>query len=381
MENKEQIRGALEWLDVVDEKGIPTGEIVERKTAHREGIRHRTAHVWLFRQKDNKIQILLQKRSPGKDSFPGCYDISSAGHIPAGVDFVPSALRELQEELGVEASAEELILCGQRAFYYEQEFYGQLFKDRQVSNVYALWLDQEESDFILQQEEVEAVKWFDFEECCAFVKDDKIPHCIYVEELEMLAVYLQQNREKLNHCLDTENGEAVKDAVEEPCGEITHACMEDLERILYIYDVAKQYMRRSGNLNQWNGTYPDSDTLVQDIQKEQLYVYKQAGMVHAVFVLQLNEEPNYAHIEDGNWLNEEPYCTIHRIASDGIVKGIFEKCLEFCKCGHDNIRVDTHHDNHTMQHVVEKYGFRRCGIIYLASGDPRIAYHYVKNAQ
>ena len=79
-------RGAeMELLDIVDEKGNPTGETVPREVAHREGIRHRTAHVWIFRRRGGVVQITLQKRSDNKDSDPGCYDISSAGHIPAGV--------------------------------------------------------------------------------------------------------------------------------------------------------------------------------------------------------------------------------------------------------------------------------------------------------
>ena len=79
----------MEWLDVVDEKGNPTGERVERKEAHRRGIRHRTSHVWILREQEGEVQVLLQKRSQGKDSHPGCYDISSAGHIPAGKNGFP----------------------------------------------------------------------------------------------------------------------------------------------------------------------------------------------------------------------------------------------------------------------------------------------------
>ena len=89
----------MELLDVVDENGVPTGTVVSREKAHAEGIRHRTAHVWLVRRRNGNVEILLQKRCKSKDSWPGCYDISSAGHIPAGVDFIPSALRELREEL------------------------------------------------------------------------------------------------------------------------------------------------------------------------------------------------------------------------------------------------------------------------------------------
>ena len=79
---------------------LDIGKTIEREIAHQQGILHRTAHVWLLRKKQQKIQILLQKRSHFKDSFPDCYDISSAGHIPTGVDFIPSAIRELKEELG-----------------------------------------------------------------------------------------------------------------------------------------------------------------------------------------------------------------------------------------------------------------------------------------
>ena len=81
----------------------------------------------------------MQKRSQIKDSHPGCYDISSAGHIPAGVDFIPSALRELEEELGVQAKAEDLLYCGQRKIHYENYFHGKYFIDNQISNVYVLW--------------------------------------------------------------------------------------------------------------------------------------------------------------------------------------------------------------------------------------------------
>ncbi|MDO5540387.1 MAG: NUDIX domain-containing protein [Eubacteriales bacterium] len=176
----------MEILDVVDELGVPTGERVERDMAHEKGIRHRTSHVWIVRYKEKRLQVLLQKRSAEKDSYPGCFDISSAGHIPAGVDFVSSALRELEEELGVKVGVQQLICCGQRKFTFEKEFHGKHFHDNQVSNVYILWLDREERDFCLQKEEISDVRWFDFEECEQNVRENRIPHCIYMEELLMV---------------------------------------------------------------------------------------------------------------------------------------------------------------------------------------------------
>ena len=156
--------------------------------------------------------------------------------------------------------------------------------------------------------------------------------------------------------------------------EIVTAKEADLPRILEIYDIAKAYMGANGNPNQWNGAYPDLETLRTDIEKQRLYVYKKDGRIHGVFMLLLEEEPTYAYIEDGSWREETPYGTIHRLAGDGEVKGLFAKCVAFCEKKVPYLRADTHFDNHTMQHLLEKNGFERRGIIYLKNGDPRIAY-------
>ena len=156
--------------------------------------------------------------------------------------------------------------------------------------------------------------------------------------------------------------------------EIVTAKEADLPRILEIYDIAKAYMRANGNPNQWNGAYPDLETLRTDIEKQRLYVYKKDGRIHGVFMLLLEEEPTYAYIEGGSWREETPYGTIHRLSGDGEVKGLFAKCVAFCEKKVPYLRADTHFDNHTMQHLLEKNSFERRGIIYLKNGDPRIAY-------
>lgn len=179
-------RENMEWLDVVDDQGNPTGETVERTKAHQKGIRHRTAHVWLMREHQGKVEILLQKRSAGKDSHPGCYDISGAGHIPAGVDWLSSARRELLEELGLKAEEKEFVYCGQRKIYWKDNFYGKLFVDNQISNVYCLWRDVEPEQLKLQPEEVEEVCWMSLDDCREAVCKGSIPNCISMEELEML---------------------------------------------------------------------------------------------------------------------------------------------------------------------------------------------------
>lgn len=180
----------MEFIDIVDENGIPTGQTIDRTVAHRTGTRHRTTHIWIVRRREGRVQILLQKRAKYKDSFPGCYDISSAGHIPAGVDYIPSGLRELKEELGFTVSQDELIDCGIRRTYAENEFHGVPYVDNQVAKVYLLWKDKEVGELTLQEEEIESVMWMDFEKCKEAIQNHTIPNCIDMDELEMLEEHM-----------------------------------------------------------------------------------------------------------------------------------------------------------------------------------------------
>lgn len=158
---------------------------------------------------------------------------------------------------------------------------------------------------------------------------------------------------------------------------IRPAAANDLGRIIEIYAIARDYMRSTGNMSQWAGGYPAQGLLEEDIAKKQLFVVEDALGVHGVFAFILGEDPTYGYIE-GRWPNKKPYGTIHRIASDGTVKGLVTLARDFALSFIDEIRVDTHHDNHTMQHVVKKNGFLPCGVIYLENGDPRLAYQYSK---
>ena len=153
----------------------------------------------------------------------------------------------------------------------------------------------------------------------------------------------------------------------------------DLPVILHIYEAARRYMRGNGNPTQWGDSNPLRSTLEEDIRLCQLYVDVQGGAIHSVFAFVLGEEPTYARI-DGAWPNDAPYATIHRIASDGTVKGAFARCMEFCKARSDELRIDTHENNRTMRHLIAKHGFVERGIIHIADGTPRIAYQYSKTA-
>ena len=149
---------------------------------------------------------------------------------------------------------------------------------------------------------------------------------------------------------------------------------EDMPALMKIYAAARRYMASTGTPNQWPEGHPSADILAADIAAGNLYVEEQDGIPHAAFAFIVGEDPTYGYIEDGAWLSDSPYGTIHRLASDGTAPGFFGRCVAFCRQRMSHLRVDTHHDNRVMQHLAEKEGFTRCGVIYLANGSPRIAY-------
>ena len=154
---------------------------------------------------------------------------------------------------------------------------------------------------------------------------------------------------------------------------VRKAELADLPRILEIYEYARGFMAATGNPNQWGKINPPRETLEKDIAERKLHVVEDGEGICGVFFFSLGEDPTYACIYDGAWESDVPYGTIHRVASCGR-GGVFESCLDYCLGIIRHLRIDTHDDNKVMQHVVEKHGFRRRGIICIADGSPRIAY-------
>ena len=124
-----------------------------------------------------------------------------------------------------------------------------------------------------------------------------------------------------------------------------------------------------------------------DIAAGNLYVIEEAdkeqqtegtdnknSRVHGVFFFKMGEDATYNVIEDGSWLSGDTYGTIHRVAGDGQVHGVLTMAVQFCEQKIKHLRIDTHNDNKIMQHVIEKNGFKRCGIIHVKDGSERIAY-------
>lgn len=150
---------------------------------------------------------------------------------------------------------------------------------------------------------------------------------------------------------------------------------EDLPVIMTVYEKAKTFMREHGNHAQWTGGYPSEAVILNDMAQDNHYVgLTEDGDIAVVFAFIVGADPTYSHIEGGEWLNDEPYGTIHRIASAGMYGGVTERVVDYCFTLVDNIRIDTHSDNTPMQDALNRMGFSRCGIIYISDGTPRVAF-------
>ena len=160
---------------------------------------------------------------------------------------------------------------------------------------------------------------------------------------------------------------------------IRQAGMEQLDEIMGIYGIAQKFMAENGNPGQWGTNYPSRERIQTDIEKGQCYVAEDEDGIQGVFVFFIGTEPNYEIIEQGDWIRKDrPYGVLHRIASAGRKKGVASFCIQWCLEKSPNMRGDTHEKNHVMQHVLEKNGLIRCGIIHVEDGTARIAYQTEK---
>lgn len=159
---------------------------------------------------------------------------------------------------------------------------------------------------------------------------------------------------------------------------IRKATLSDVPRIMQIYDGARRFMRRSGNMTQWTGGYPSASIVETDILKGYLHAgCDEDGTVRFVFSMIGGDDSTYAFIE-GEWPDNLPYATLHRVASDGTLRGVLDLCVDYALEHYDRLRIDTHADNRPMLDAIARCGFSRCGVIYLADGSPREAFALIK---
>lgn len=155
---------------------------------------------------------------------------------------------------------------------------------------------------------------------------------------------------------------------------------EDLSAVMEIVEQARAYMKEKG-IPQWQDGYPNRSSFETDIHNGSGYVLCEDDTVIAVAAVIDRRDPDYTYIENGNWLNDEDYIVIHRIAVKQDHKGkrmagkILDEAVRLArKKGIRNLRADTHELNLSMRRFLEREGFIPCGRVYIRGTEPRIAY-------
>ena len=178
----------MEMLDILNEDGSPTGKQVSKKEAHEKGLWHRAAHVWLV---NNNNEILVQKRAQHIESHPGEYDISAAGHLSAGDSPMEGALREVEEELGIKLDSEELIKIGEISNQSTQ--HEGKYINKEWDDVYVVRRDIPIEEFVIQEDEVELVKYVPITEFKEWIESGGENLVMHPEEFTLLFEYLASN--------------------------------------------------------------------------------------------------------------------------------------------------------------------------------------------
>lgn len=160
---------------------------------------------------------------------------------------------------------------------------------------------------------------------------------------------------------------------------IRKATMDDLPRLMEIFEFAKTVMVASGNKRQWNNGYPSAETVTNDIHNGVCYaVCDDSHRTIATMAFIEGPDPTYQTIYNGHWRNNNRYYVIHRIAVAQTGMGLARKMLDWAFGHTATVRIDTHRDNVIMHHILQSYGFIKCGVIHLANGDARDAYMLTK---
>ena len=173
----------MEYIDIFDENNNPIGKIKEKQQAHENGNFHRTAHIWII---NDKNELLLQKRSASKKSHPNCWDISGAGHIKAGESVIDGAIRELGEELGVEAEEQDL-------YYITTIKSTKNPKNMEFQYVYLLRCNKTIEQYIFEDAEVSEVKYVFYKDLEKMVEEKTEGLLIHNEEYKRLFEYIREN--------------------------------------------------------------------------------------------------------------------------------------------------------------------------------------------
>ena len=162
-----------ELIDVLDENGVKTGEILTRKEIHKRGLWHRAIAVAVINEQN---QILVQQRSFKKEKNTGMWDISVAGHISSGQDALSAASREINEEISVNLGFNVDIKEFRYMFSYrKEEILKENYIERQFYDLFILRKNGlRTEDIKVQESEVEQIKFVSVSELNEMIENKEI---------------------------------------------------------------------------------------------------------------------------------------------------------------------------------------------------------------
>lgn len=165
--------------------------------------------------------------------------------------------------------------------------------------------------------------------------------------------------------------------------EFRKSSIGDIPEMMKIINQAQEYFKSKG-IDQWQDGYPNEDNLKEDIDADESYVMLIDGKIVATVAISFRGESTYDKIYDGKWLSDGKYGVVHRVAISEAFKGqgLSHEIMNFSeeKCkeeGYRSIKIDTHKDNFVMRGLLEKNGFKYCGVILLEDGAERVAYEKI----
>ena len=152
----------MELIEIVDENGNFTGQVVDKEEAHDKNLLHNEVGIFII---NDKREVLLQKRSANKRFSPNKWGLC-AGHVDAYESLETAALREIKEEVGLDLSPKELIPYGEREINISDS-------NSHITYFYYVICNKKAEEFVIQEEELSEVKWFNIDEIIIMIKDGK----------------------------------------------------------------------------------------------------------------------------------------------------------------------------------------------------------------
>ncbi|KKU06045.1 MAG: hypothetical protein UX07_C0008G0014 [Parcubacteria group bacterium GW2011_GWA2_45_30] len=145
-----------ELIEIFDENNKPTGEILPRSQVHKGNLWHRVVHIYIFRERDGKIEFLTHLRSATKDLSPNKWDVRFGGHIKSGASVETTAVEELCDEVGLVVPVQELL----EGSWLKRS----VQNNNEHAQIYFYRFERNEKNLQFYDNEVQRVEWMSEEE-------------------------------------------------------------------------------------------------------------------------------------------------------------------------------------------------------------------------